>query len=304
MENKKEINDKSFVVRKNPTAFANAKTGKNLSSRESFITHPVRNKQSKELGYVLNTQEMIEAGLNLGPHILNVHPKMKTHIESSMNKFSIINSKIINESFIKVLKFIKEISGEGKTLLLVGTRPQDRKIIQSTGFDCNLPFVNQKWIPGLFTNFKVVLKSVSRLEDLKKTFEENTKIEKKDDIYFDKKEEKKQELKKGYLSKKELAQIKKKIEKLEIKIQGIKAMKSLPVAIFILDSNKEKIAIQEAKKMGIKIIAVVNADADPRVPDYVIFANNRSIISLKYILEQVKKVIQTTNLEAPPIVTR
>lgn len=258
------------------------------------IQKKVNSKGNKDFKYALDTQQMINSGLNLGCHISNLHPKMKPYIKFIKNEFSIIDLEIINKSFINTLKFIKEMSVQGKILLLVGTRPQDREIVQEIAIDCNLPFVNQKWIPGLFTNFKVVLEAVDRLEKLKESIQQNNKLEKKDQslLFNDKKQEEKEKTDKCYLSKKEILQVKKKIEKLEKKIQGIKEMKKLPTAVFVLDCDREKITVQEAKKMGIKVISIVNTNVDPKIPDYVIFGNNRSIVSLRYILEQIKKIIK------------
>jgi small subunit ribosomal protein S2 len=241
--------------------------------------------------FVLNSQEAIEAGLNLGCPIFNLHPKMKPYIAFSKNKFNIIALPAISESIATALKFINEISTEGKQILLVGTRPQDRKIVCELATGCDLPFINQKWIPGLFTNFKTILRSATLLENLKAELKKSDETKQEYISHLNETEKKDKIEKKNYLTKKESLQIKKKIEMLEKKIQGIKNMKTLPAAVFILDCNKEKIAIQEAKKMGIKIIAIINTDANPTIPDYPIFANNKSIVSLKYILEQVKKVV-------------
>lgn len=235
----------------------------------------VENKEEKTVKAVkedfgLDLKEMTEAGLPFGHRTSRIHPKMKPYLSGTKNTTHLIDMEKSLEEFNKTLKFIKKIISEGKTLLFVGTKIQVKSMLRETAEECNLPFIDERWLGGTFTNFKTIKKRIDYFKDLEE-------------------KRKKGELEK--YTKKERGKIDMELEKLEVKFRGIKNLQGLPDAIFVLDMKKDDLAIKEAKKKGIKIIAIADTNVDISLADYSIPANDDAISSVKYILEKVKDVI-------------
>jgi small subunit ribosomal protein S2 len=217
----------------------------------------------------IKIEDMMEAGLHFGQKTSRVHPKMKPYISTVRNSVHIINLEKTLESLREALEFIKTSLEEGKVMLLVGTKVQAKESIKETAEECGLPYVNDRWLGGTFTNFKTIQKNIERLKDLEK---------KKQTGEFNK------------YTKKEKAKIDKEIKDLEVKIGGIKNLDKIPDIIFVVDAIKDALAIKEAKSKGVKVIAIVDTNVDPTIVDYPIPANDDAVTSIKYILDRVKEV--------------
>jgi len=221
----------------------------------------------------LDLEEMAKAGLHFGHKTSKIHPKMKPFLYGVRNTVHIIELEKTKEKLKEALEFIKNLISENKTLLLVGTKIQVKDLVKDFAKDCNLAYVNERWLGGTFTNFGIMRKRIEYFKDL-----ENKKAKGEFEKY----------------TKKEKAKLDKEIKKLEIKFGGIKNLEKLPDAIFVLDMRKDVIAIKEARMKGIKVIGISDTNIDPTLADYPIPANDDAISSVKYILEKVKEVILKT----------
>jgi small subunit ribosomal protein S2 len=218
----------------------------------------------------LEIEEMAKAGLHFGHKTSKLHPKMLPYIFGARNNIHIIDLEKTKEKLKEALNFIQELIKEKKVILIVGTKIQLRELVKEFANQFNFPYINYRWLGGTFTNFNVIKKRIEYLKELE---------EKKEKGEFEK------------YTKKEKMILEKKLSKLKEKFDGIKKLEKLPDAVFILDMEKEKLAVKEAKKMGIKIIAISHTNADPTLADFPIPANDDAISSIKYILEKVKEAI-------------
>ncbi len=226
--------------------------------------------KNKKLEVKLDLEEMLQAGLHFGHRTSRIHPKMKPYLAGVRNTVHIIDLKKTAEKFKKALEFIQKLISENKTLLIVGTKIQAKDLVKNFAEECKLPYVSERWLGGTITNFDAIKK---RLE------------------YFKELERKKKSGELDKYTKKERAQIDEELQKLEIKFGGIKDLEKIPDAIFVLDMEKDALAVKEAKMKGVKIIGISDTNADPTLVDYPIPANDDAISSLKYILDKVKEVI-------------
>ncbi len=215
-------------------------------------------------------EEMIKAGVQFGRLTSHLHPKMKEYVLGMRGRIHIIDLRETKKKLKEALEFIKQLVSEGKTILFVGTKIPAKEIVKEIAKECEFPYVVERWIGGLFTNFENILKRIERLKELEEK-------EKKGE--FDK------------YTKKERALFEKEIERLKEKFGGLKKLEKLPDAVFIVDPTKERFCVKEAKKKGIKIIAILDTNSDPTQIDFPIPANDTSLSSLKYILNKVKEVI-------------
>ena len=199
-------------------------------------------------------REMLEAGVHFGHQTRFWNPKMSPFIFGHRNKIHIINLEKSLPMFQEAAKFAKQLSANRGTILMVGTKRQSREIVAAEAQRAGVPFVDQRWLGGMLTNFKTVKTSIKRLKDMK--------IQ--------------QEAGLDALSKKEQLMFQREIEKLEKDIGGIQDMVTLPDAIFVIDVGFHKIAIAEAKKLGIPLIGVVDSNHSPEGIDYVIPGNDDS----------------------------
>ena len=199
-------------------------------------------------------REMLEAGVHFGHQTRFWNPKMAPYIFGHRNKIHIINLEKTLPLFQEAQKFAKQLTANRGTILMVGTKRQAREILATEAQRAGVPFVDQRWLGGMLTNFKTVKTSIKRLKDMKAQLEAGL----------------------DNLSKKEQLTFNREIEKLEKDIGGIQDMAALPDAIFIIDVGFHKIAVAEAKKLGIPLIGVVDTNHSPEGIDYVIPGNDDS----------------------------
>ncbi|MFZ3126250.1 MAG: 30S ribosomal protein S2 [Acidovorax sp.] len=199
-------------------------------------------------------REMLEAGVHFGHQTRFWNPKMAPYIFGHRNKIHIINLEKSLPLFQEAQKFARQLAANRGTILMVGTKRQAREILSAEALRAGMPFVNQRWLGGMLTNFKTVKTSIKRLKDMKAQLETGL----------------------DSLSKKEQLTFSREIAKLEKDIGGIQDMTALPDAIFIIDVGFHKIAVAEAKKLGIPLIGVVDTNHSPEGIDYVIPGNDDS----------------------------
>ena len=199
-------------------------------------------------------REMLEAGVHFGHQTRFWNPKMAPFIFGHRNKIHIINLEKSLPMFQDAIKFVKQLSANRGTVLMIGTKRQSREIVAAEAQRAGVPYVDQRWLGGMLTNFKTVKTSIKRLKDMK--------IQ--------------QEAGLDALSKKEQLMFKREMEKLEKDIGGIQDMAVLPDAIFVIDVGYHKIAIAEARKLGIPLIGVVDSNHSPEGIDYIIPGNDDS----------------------------
>ena len=214
-------------------------------------------------------REMLEAGVHFGHQTRFWNPKMAPFIFGHRNKIHIINLEKSLPMFQEAAKFVKQISAKRGTVLMVGTKRQARDTIAAEAARAGVPFVNQRWLGGMLTNFKTVKTSIKRLKDMKAQ----------------------QEVGLESLSKKEQLMFTREIEKLEKDIGGIQDMAALPDAIFVIDVGFHKIAVAEAKKLGIPLIGVVDTNHSPEGIDYVIPGNDDSAKAVELYARAVADAI-------------
>ncbi|MEN5181167.1 30S ribosomal protein S2 [Comamonas odontotermitis] len=199
-------------------------------------------------------REMLEAGVHFGHQTRFWNPKMGQYIFGSRNKIHIINLEKSLPLFQEAQKFVKQLSANRGTILMVGTKRQARETLAAEAQRAGVPYVDQRWLGGMLTNFKTVKTSIKRLKDMKAQQEAGLES----------------------MSKKEQLMFSRELEKLEKDIGGIQDMNALPDAIFVIDVGYHKIAIAEAKKLGIPLIGVVDTNHNPEGIDYVIPGNDDS----------------------------
>ena len=211
---------------------------------------------------VVSMKQLLEAGVHFGHQTRRWNPKMAPYIFTERNGIYIIDLQKTVKKLDEAYAFVREVSGEGGEILFVGTKKQAGDSIREEALRANAHYVNARWLGGMMTNFKTIQTRVARLEQLHKMAEDGT---------FE------------LLPKKEVAQLTLEIEKLEKYLGGIKNMQKLPAALFIVDPKREKIAVSEAKKLGIPIVAIVDTNCDPDEVDYVIPGNDDAIRAVKLI---------------------
>lgn len=207
-------------------------------------------------------KSLLEAGVHFGHETKRWNPKMKKYIYGAKNKVYIIDLEKTQAAILKACEFLRKTASEGGNVLFVGTKKQAQDIVREGASRCGMYYVNQRWLGGMLTNFQTIKKSIKRLEDLERMKEDGT---------FAK------------LSKKEVSQLNKEAFKLNKNLEGIRAMAKQPKVMFVIDSKKEEIAIKEARKIGITIVALVDTNSDPDIIDYPIPGNDDAIRSIKLI---------------------
>jgi len=217
------------------------------------------------------SEEMLKSGLHFGHKVSSCHPKMKPYLFGVRNVIHIIDLEKTTQKLKEALDFIQKLISEEKTLMIVGTKIQAKGLVKEMAEDCGLPYVSERWIGGTFTNFGVIKKRVDYFKDLEKK-----KAEKELEKY----------------TKKERLKIDKELGDFQRKFGGIRNLEKIPEAIFVLDMKKDRVAIEEARKKEVKIIAIADTNVDPDLADYPIPANDDSISSIKYILDKTAEVIK------------
>jgi len=217
----------------------------------------------------ITMKSLLESGVHFGHQTNRWDPKMKPYIYGARGGIYIIDLKKTLMAFKAAEKYIRESARAGKKILFVATKKQAQELIADEATRCGMYYINQRWLGGTLTNFTTIRKSISRLQELEKMDEENQ---------FD------------HLHKKEALDLRKEIFKLNKFFGGIKTMKDLPDAMFIVDTRKEKIALAEGKKLGIKIIAMVDTNSDPDGIDFPIPANDDAMRSIKLFAHRISDV--------------
>ncbi len=211
-------------------------------------------------------KELLEAGVHFGHQTKRWNPKMKEFIFGERNGIYIIDLQKTLKMFKEASKFITDLAAEGKTIMFVGTKRQAQDAIAEEATRCGMYYVNNRWLGGLLTNWVTVQKSVKRLKEL-------------DEMATDGRYE--------LLPKKEVIYLERERKHLQLNLAGIKSMNRLPDAMFVVDSNKEAIAVKEARKLGIPVVAVVDTNCDPGEVDYVIPGNDDALRAIRLFTSKI-----------------
>ena len=211
---------------------------------------------------VVSMKQLLEAGVHFGHQTRRWNPKMARYIFTERNGIYIIDLQKTVKKLEEAYMFVRDVAANGDSVLFVGTKKQAGESIKEEAERAGAHYVNARWLGGMLTNFKTIRQRIQRLEQLRKMQEDGT---------FDR------------LPKKEVGKLELEIEKLEKYLGGIKTMNKLPGALFIVDPRKERIAVAEAKKLGIPIVAIVDTNCDPDEIDYVIPGNDDAIRAVRLI---------------------
>ncbi len=211
---------------------------------------------------IISMKQLLEAGVHFGHQTRRWNPKMARYIFTERNGIYIIDLQKTVRKVEEAYQFVRDLAAEGKTILFVGTKKQAQEAVAEEATRCGMFYVNQRWLGGTLTNFPTIQKRIARLVQLEQMEEDGT---------F------------SVLPKKEVILLKKEKERLEKFLGGIKKMTRIPDAMFIIDPRKERIAVAEARKLGIPIVAIVDTNCDPDEIDYVIPGNDDAIRAVKLL---------------------
>ena len=211
---------------------------------------------------VVSMKQLLEAGVHFGHQTRRWNPKMAPYIFTERTGIYIIDLSKTVHKIDEAYDFVKSVAAEGKNILFVGTKKQAQAAVKEEAERCGMYYVNERWLGGMLTNFKTISSRIKRLAEINKMEEDGT---------FD------------ALTKKEVTKLVKEAEKLEKYLGGIKAMRGMPGALFVVDPKKEKIAVSEARVLGIPIVGMCDTNCDPDDVDYVIPSNDDAIRSVKLI---------------------
>ncbi len=240
---------------------------------------------------VISMKQLLEAGVHFGHQTRRWNPKMKKYIFTERNGIYIIDLQKTVKKVEEAYNFVRDLAADGGTMLFVGTKKQAQDSVKEEAARAGMYYVNQRWLGGTLTNFVTIQKRIARLKEIEKMEEDGT---------FE------------VLPKKEVIQLKKEQERLEKFLGGIKDMKQIPYAFFIIDPRKERIAVAEAHKLNIPIVGIVDTNCDPDEIDYVIPANDDAIRAVKLLTgkmadailegkqgEETAPVAEAAEVEAP-----
>ncbi len=214
----------------------------------------------------ITMKELLEAGVHFGHQTKRWNPKMKEYIFGERNGIYIIDLQKTLKMFKEASKFVQDNAAEGRTIMFVGTKRQAQEAIAEEATRCGMFYINQRWLGGLLTNWVTVQKSVKRLKEL-------------DEMATDGRYE--------LLPKKEVVKLERERKHLQANLAGIKNLSRLPDAIFVIDSNKEQIAVKEARKLGIPVVAVVDTNCDPSEVDYIIPGNDDALRAIRLFASKI-----------------
>ena len=234
----------------------------------------VNNQMEENNMSVISMKQLLEAGVHFGHQTRRWNPKMAPYIYTERNGIYIIDLQKSVGKVDEAYKAVADIAAEGGTILFVGTKKQAQEAVQTEAERCGMYYVNERWLGGMLTNFKTIQSRIKRLKDIEKMAEDGT---------FD------------VLPKKEVVNIKKEWDKLEKNLGGIKDMKRIPDAIFVVDPKKEKICVQEAHSLGITLIGIADTNCDPEELDYVIPGNDDAIRAVKLIVSKMADAVIEAN---------
>jgi small subunit ribosomal protein S2 len=228
----------------------------------------------------ITMKELLEAGVHFGHQTKRWNPKMKQYIFGERNGIYIIDLQKTLRLFKEATQFVTDLTSQGKTILFVGTKRQAQDAIAEEALRCSMFYVNQRWLGGLLTNFSTIQKSIKRLKEL-------------DTMATDGRYE--------LLPKKEVTRLERERKALEKNLSGIKNMAGLPDALFVIDSKNEEIAVAEARRLGIPVIAIVDTNCDPDVVDYVIPGNDDALRAIRLFASKISESViegQAVNKES------
>jgi small subunit ribosomal protein S2 len=218
----------------------------------------------------ISMKELLEAGVHFGHQTKRWNPKMKEYIFGERNGIYIIDLQKTLKLFKDAMRFVGEMAAQGKTVLFVGTKRQAQEAISEEALRCEQYYVNQRWLGGLLTNMMTVQKSIKRLKELEEMATEGN---------WDGR------------AKKEVVRLERERKHLSQNLSGIKDMRGLPDVLFVIDSNKEAIAVEEARKLGIPVVAVVDTNCDPDKVDYVIPGNDDALRAIRLFTNKIADAV-------------
>ncbi len=229
-----------------------------------------KNQTKKECVMAVTIQNLLEAGVHFGHQTRRWNPKMKPFIFTARNGIYIIDLLKTLGSLEKACQKVREAVEDGKQILFVGTKKQAKEVVKEEALRCGMPMVTERWLGGMMTNFQTIRRNIKRLKDLERMREDGT---------FDK------------LTKKEALHLQREIDKLDNILGGIKDMVRLPDAIYVVDAKKERIAVAEANKLNIPVIAIIDTNSDPDVIDYPIAGNDDAVKSIKVLTREISNAV-------------
>ena len=223
---------------------------------------------------VISMKQLLEAGVHFGHQTRRWNPKMAEYIYTERNGIYIIDLQKSVGKVDEAYKAVSDIAAEGGTILFVGTKKQAQDAVKTEAERCGMFYVNERWLGGMLTNFKTIQSRIAKLKEIETMAEDGT---------FD------------VLPKKEVIKLKKELDKLRKNLGGIKEMKKLPDAIFVVDPKKERICVQEAHALGIPLIGIADTNCDPEELDYVIPGNDDAIRAVKLIVAKMADAVIEAN---------
>lgn len=223
---------------------------------------------------VVSMKQLLEAGVHFGHQTRRWNPKMAPYIFTERNGIYIIDLQKTVKKVVEAHDFVRQVAAEGKPVLFVGTKKQAQETVKEEAIRCNQYFVNERWLGGMLTNYKTIKKRIDRLFQIEKMHEDGT-LE--------------------VLPKKEVSQLMAEQDRLERFLGGIKNMPGVPGAMFVIDPRKERIAIQEARKLGIPVVAIVDTNCDPDEIDYIIPGNDDAIRAVKLLTSVIADAVLEAN---------
>ena len=219
---------------------------------------------------VVSMKQLLEAGVHFGHQTRRWNPKMAKYIFTERNGIYIIDLQKTVKKVDEAYNFLRSVAEEGKSVLFVGTKKQAQEAIKEEALKADMYYVNERWLGGMMTNFQTIQKRINRLKELEKMEEDGT---------FE------------VLTKKEVLSLRHEMEKLEKFLGGIKDMNRLPGALFVVDPRKERIAVAEARKLNIPIVAIIDTNCDPDEIDYPIPGNDDAIRAVKLIASKIADAV-------------
>ncbi|HVN10349.1 MAG TPA: 30S ribosomal protein S2 [Patescibacteria group bacterium] len=219
----------------------------------------------------ISMKELLEAGVHFGHQTRRWNPKMKEYIFGERNGIHIVDLQKTLKMFRDAARYVSELAAQGRAVLFVGTKRQAQEAVAEEAKRSNMFYVNNRWLGGTLTNFATVQKSIKRLRELKAMKEDGRMAE---------------------LSKKEAARLERELKHLQANLEGIEAMTALPDALFVIDSSSEEIAVREARRMGIPVVAIVDTNCDPDLVDVVIPGNDDALRAIKLFTSKIADAVK------------
>ncbi|WP_110953243.1 30S ribosomal protein S2 [Anaerosinus massiliensis] len=219
---------------------------------------------------IISMKQLLEAGVHFGHQTRRWNPKMAPYIFTERNGIYIIDLQKTVKKVDEAYNFLRDVAAQGESILFVGTKKQAQEAVKDEAIKADMYYVNERWLGGMLTNFQTIQKRINRLKELE-TMEENGTFE--------------------VLTKKEVLSLRHEMERLQKFLGGIKTMTKLPGALFIVDPRKERIAVAEAKKLGIPIVGIVDTNCDPDEIDYVIPGNDDAIRAVKLLTARMADAV-------------